>query len=223
MKTLHLSGQFRRVLLLAGCAVAVVYMAAAQESPQKSEDRNDYLKPGSAKGWYDFRNEVKLPASEVFTTYKWLFHLGDADEMRLHSQKADRLGFTHFKYYQYYRNYRIWGSDVIVHERNGRTESVNGNMVAGMNQQTTPMLTEDRARAIAIQSMGSVKFLWEDEEAQRLLREEKMILQQHGILRVNWFGQELTGKRHLLRKTFHCTGHSMCAYRRNTENRSGCL
>lgn len=173
MKTLHLSGQFRRILLVAGCAVAVVYMAAAQESPQKSEDWNDYLKPGSAKGWYDFRNEVKLPASEVFTTYKWLFHLGDADEMRLHSQKADRLGFTHFKYYQYYRNYRIWGSDVIVHERNGRTESVNGNMVAGMNQQTTPMLTEDQARAIAIQSMGSVKFLWEEEEAQRLLREEK--------------------------------------------------
>lgn len=166
-------------LLLTGLCTAVLLLMLwmqplfAQEGNPPADDLYRIAKPGNPEGWIDLRDDVNIAPASVFTTYKKLLGLGDDDDMRLRSQHTDKVGMTHFTYDQYYRGYRVEGAEIIVHERNGRTQSLNGHSVKGMQLRTTPYFSEEAALQAALASMGSVKFLWEDEEAQQQLRNDE--------------------------------------------------
>lgn len=142
----------------------------AQETGSKTTDILSIAKPGTVKGWIDIRDNINIQPVSLFTEYKGLFELGNNDEMKLVDVKTDHLRMTRYKYYQFYRNYRIDGTDVLVHEKAGRTQSLNGNLVAGMNQPAMAIFSEEAALTIALQSMGQVTFLWNDDEAESLHR-----------------------------------------------------
>jgi Zn-dependent metalloprotease len=146
---------------------------AAQESISGKTDLLSIARPGNPKNWIDIRDQVNISPLTIFTEYGSLFGLGNNDVMKLAAQKTDRLGMTRYKYQQYFGNYRIHGADVLVHERNGRTQSLNGNFVSGMSSQVSPALSESEALHIAMNSMGQVKWLWEDEEAEKRIRYNK--------------------------------------------------
>ncbi len=171
MNALRLTNTVCYLLLL--LLLLWIQQTSAQQINPVANDLLDIAKPGNQKGWIDIRDNINISPSIMFTEYKKVFQLGNDDEMRLKEQKTDKLGMTHYKYYQYYNGYRIDGSDVVIHERNSRAQSLNGNMVTGMDKKISPALSERDALKIAIASMGNVKFLWDDEEAQNLLRDDE--------------------------------------------------
>ncbi len=172
MNTQNITHRIRQILWLILFSCLSITLSA-QEPGNKTSDLLSIAKPGTAKGWIDIRDNIHILPKDLFTDYKNLFGLGMEDEMKLDNQKTDQLGMTRYKYYQYNQGYRIDGADVLVHERAGRTQSLNGNMVSGLNQPALAILSEETALTIALQSMGQVTFLWNDEEAESLHRADK--------------------------------------------------
>ncbi|MBP9883360.1 MAG: M4 family metallopeptidase [Chitinophagales bacterium] len=172
MNTQNITHRIRQILWLILFSCLSITLSA-QEPGNKTSDLLSIAKPGTAKGWIDIRDNIHILPKDLFTDYKNLFGLGMEDEMKLDNQKTDQLGMTRYKYYQYNQGYRIDGADVLVHERDGRTQSLNGNMVSGLNQPALAILSEETALTIALESMGQVTFLWNDEEAESLHRADK--------------------------------------------------
>ena len=74
-------------------------------------------------------------------------------ELRLAlAQKEDDLGLLHERYDQYYRGIRVWGAQVVRHERHGEVYLINGTTREGIAVDVNPTLgaadAEGNARAV---------------------------------------------------------------------------
>lgn len=68
-----------------------------------------------------------LPSSDKLRIdLKSFYNLPSEYEFRLRDKKIDTQGFTHSKLDQYYKNIKIEGASVIIHEKDGKVQSLNG-------------------------------------------------------------------------------------------------
>lgn len=160
---------WRLSLMLVASTLLAVGLQAQDTSPGKT-DKNNIALPGGVNGWIEIRDEVNVDPKVVFTDYKSFFGLNGNDEMKFIRAKTDDLGMTHDRYQQFYKGYQVIGADMVVHAKNGRTQSINGRVVNGMEQSPTPVVSEVTARNTAMSTFGNVKFLWQDAELEAALK-----------------------------------------------------
>lgn len=146
------------LLLVSVLLTAGVY---AQDATSPS-DKNAVTLPGGIKGWIEIRDDVNIEPGQIFTGYKEIFGLGSYDEMKLVRTKSDDLGMHHDRYQQFHKGYRVIGSEMIVHSKNGRTQSVNGRPVSGISSPAMQLISESQALSIAMSAFGNVRFLWQE-------------------------------------------------------------
>jgi Zn-dependent metalloprotease len=76
------------------------------------------------------------------------------------SEFQDKVGFTHRRLQMLVNGLPIEGGIVITHERNGRLESVNGDLYQ-VKAPSSPTLTEAQALRHALDHVGAKRYLWE--------------------------------------------------------------
>jgi len=82
------------------------------------------------------------------------------------NEEVDKNGSTHTKYQISFKDIPVEGSVYIVHSKNGRIESANGNYLQGQNISVTPSLSEREAFDKAVKYVHAKKYLWESDNSQ---------------------------------------------------------
>jgi Zn-dependent metalloprotease len=97
------------------------------------------------------RPEVALTPPEVLARYRVELGLGVHDEMRL-ERSPQRTGSGRHEvsfYQQVHRNVPVAGHGLFFLEQDGIAFGANGRIIAGLDQKTTPAITEQQAVAAA--------------------------------------------------------------------------
>lgn len=85
--------------------------------------------------------------------------LSDKHQLRLESDKLDKLGMQHTAYQQYYLGVKVEDAKVLVHARDGWVTRVNGNVAPLGTLSVQPAITAKEAAAIAGRYTGITRLL----------------------------------------------------------------
>ncbi|MEO5642342.1 MAG: M4 family metallopeptidase [Bacteroidia bacterium] len=121
------------------------------------------------------RPDVNIPATEIFERLRTPLKMQQEDSWKLRRADKDQLGFTHFRYNQYFNEVKVEGGEYLVHEKNGRVESVNGMWMDGIALNTTPALPESVALQFALNFTNAQLYKWQvpaDEAAIKHIRND---------------------------------------------------
>ncbi|MDQ3110533.1 MAG: M4 family metallopeptidase [Bacteroidota bacterium] len=107
------------------------------------------------------RSDANIPSSEIFERLRTPLKMQLADGWNLRRADKDNLGFTHYRYNQAYNTIKVEGGEYLVHERNGRVESVNGMWMDGITLNTNPSLAETAALQSALNFTNAQLYKWQ--------------------------------------------------------------
>ncbi len=108
-----------------------------------------------------FQQGVNIPANAIFETLRQPLKFQLADAWQLKKSEKDNLGFTHYRYQQTYNSVKVESGEYLVHERNGRVESVNGMWLDGITLNTNPSLSENAALQAALNFTHAQLYKWQ--------------------------------------------------------------
>ncbi len=108
-----------------------------------------------------FRPDANIPVSAIFNKLRMPLKMEMADGWKVVSEKKDEVGFIHHRYQQTFNNVPVEAGEYIVHERNGRVETVNGMWMDGIAVNTNPSLTEANALQQAMSFIGATEYKWQ--------------------------------------------------------------
>lgn len=108
-----------------------------------------------------FTQGSNISPATIFETLRQPLKIQLADSWKLKSIQKDNIGFIHSRYTQTYNNVKVEGGEYIVHERNGRVESVNGMWLDGISLNTTPAISQSSALQSAMLFSQGVVFKWQ--------------------------------------------------------------
>ncbi len=120
--------------------------------------------------WLKVKDGVQLTAEALVNRHRTELGLGTHDELVLIGQESDGLGFTHYRYQHYYRDVKVEGSQLLVHELDGKVRTVNGRLARQLQLQSSPTLSERQAIDRALLHLPAEKYMWENEKEEKLLQ-----------------------------------------------------
>ena len=113
---------------------------------RSSEKPKVEIKNGSF--FIDLKKE-RQPNKSVAGNINSLFELNAQHTFQQMTEKTDKLGFTHTNFQQFYKGYPIDGNLIMVHSKNGITNSINGSLAKFENIETQIVISETEAKNIA--------------------------------------------------------------------------
>ncbi|HRY98864.1 MAG TPA: M4 family metallopeptidase, partial [Bacteroidales bacterium] len=167
------------VLLAFGLADAIGQTRSQAETDRNADGivMNPQLKAlitsEGESGYMFFREDLKLDASDLFTTHKAAFNLGAKDEMIARGAETCALGMVHRGFQHYHNGYRVIESEYYTHEEGGSVIKGNGRIATGLNLNATPSISEAAALQLALASIGSSLYAWEDTARESWLRTDR--------------------------------------------------
>ncbi|HNP18115.1 MAG TPA: M4 family metallopeptidase [Fulvivirga sp.] len=111
--------------------------------------------------------------SEVQQVFKTYLETKKDDELKVSQTSADKLGYVHDRYQQYYKGVKVEFGTYLVHSKNGRVESMNGDYKKIENLSIDPSISRDEALNKAISDIGASKYLWQDEQEAKMIDYKK--------------------------------------------------
>ena len=123
--------------------------------------------------WITFKPQVNMPGNQILLAFKAEFGLSNNDEMRIIRKETDKIGLTHYRYQQYYKGVPVDGAVYLIHEKGGKANSANGQIVTGLNLPSVAQIVPLVALNRAIQEVPSEKYIWQDNESLIMLKQIK--------------------------------------------------
>ncbi len=120
-----------------------------------------------------FSPKSNTSASNFFQEFASIFNLTPNDKFELLNTEKDDIGFTHYSYQQYYKGILVEGGQYLLHEKNGKLVSANGNFYSDLNLLSSTKISSDAAIDFAKKYMGAKKYMWEIPEEEAFLKKEK--------------------------------------------------
>ncbi len=124
-------------------------------------------------GWIEFKPDISIDPTTVFTTQKDLFGLSGSDMMKLYKTENDNIGYTHCRYQQYYQGVPIEGAEYLIHGIGNKSISGNGNIITGLTINATPAITAQSAIDKAIKYTHASKYMWDDAANENFIKMAK--------------------------------------------------
>ncbi|MCK9612929.1 MAG: M4 family metallopeptidase [Bacteroidales bacterium] len=150
-----------------------LFLAIVTASAQISKNITKIATITAPSGWIQFHEDKNINPSNVFNVYKGEFGLTNNEQMIAVRTESDKLGFTHQRYQQYCQNIPIEGAEFIIHSKNGKAVSGNGNIIYGINTVSTPSLSPQDAINKAISFTNAETYMWESQENEALIKRAK--------------------------------------------------
>lgn len=120
-----------------------------------------------------FSDKSNVTAQNFFQTLKRDFRISERDNFNLLKTENDEIGFTHYRYQQLHNGISVMGGEYLLHEKNGKLISANGNFYSNLSINTTPSISKANAVQFAIKFVGAEKYLWENQQEEQFLKSEK--------------------------------------------------
>ncbi len=120
-----------------------------------------------------FKDESEVNGTEFFNTFSNELKSSNEDSFKLIRTENDEIGFTHFRYQQLYNGIKVMGGEYLLHEKNGKLISANGNFYSGLSIPIIPTLSKERAIENAMNFVGAEKYLWNNKDEEDFLKSEK--------------------------------------------------
>ncbi len=118
-----------------------------------------------------FKENFQADPLSLFEAHRTAFSLGDDDALTNYRTTTDQLGFTHYRFQQYYRGLPVESAIFIVHAKNGKPVSANGQTVQGLTLEVSVNITAEEAIAHALSAVNASKYSWEDPMLEQALKE----------------------------------------------------
>lgn len=133
-----------------------------------------FLSKNGHPNWLMVRPGFSLSADDVVQRHRSALGLTEADSWVLVRTEADALGMVHRRYQQHHRGVPVDGAELLVHERDGRVLTLNGQWVRGLAvAEVQPTLSAAEALQRALQAVGARRYLWESARAEAWLKRLK--------------------------------------------------
>jgi len=163
----------RNIFTLVVCSVFVFASFTANSQTNKNSSLTKIAWLNGTNGAIKFKPQIKLSGNKIFLAYKSAFGLGVNDEMKIIRQENDKLGFVHYRYQQYFKSLPVDGAVYIIHDKNGKANTGNGQIVSGLNIQVNTNISKTEALNIALKEVPSQKYIWQDNESETMLKQIK--------------------------------------------------
>ncbi len=106
-------------------------------------------------------------------TYRETLGLSQADELQSLETATDELGVTHHRLQQYHRGLLVADHHFLAHEKGGKIYLAHGELVSGLQIDTTPALSEPQALRSALHHVGAEVYMWERPENEAFVQREQ--------------------------------------------------
>lgn len=120
-----------------------------------------------------FTPKSNTSASNFFQEFASIFHLTANDKFELFNTAKDNIGFSHYSYQQYYKGVLVQGGQYLLHEKDGKLFSANGNFYSDLSLLSNATISSEAAIDSAKKYMGAKKYMWEIPEEEAYLKKEK--------------------------------------------------
>jgi Zn-dependent metalloprotease len=160
-----------RLYLLGYLIITACAALSAQDQQARRTAFAGIAKPGSTRAWLRLREETNISAEALVRDQKTALGLTDADELKLVRTETDDLGMTHRRYRQYRNNIPVFAADYILHEKDGRVVTANGQLYDAPAASPYPTLSEAEVLQQILPAPRSAQYLWNDEKAEAALKD----------------------------------------------------
>jgi Zn-dependent metalloprotease len=120
-----------------------------------------------------FSELSSTPAKDFFTTFSSKLIISSNDTFTLLKKEQDDIGYTHYRFQQHFNGVPLDGVQFLLHEKNGKLTSANGNFYSGLDLITTASISKQEAIQKAIQFVGAEKYLWNNPKEEEFLKSIK--------------------------------------------------
>jgi Zn-dependent metalloprotease len=145
---------------------------SGQTQPKQVLNDNYSIQKDADYSMVKFTEKSKVTINDFFHSLKREFNISDADNFTIVKTENDEIGFTHFRYQQTYKGISVTGGEYLLHEKNGKLVSANGNIYSGLALNITPTISKEIAIQNAIKNVGAKKYQWENLEEENFLKKE---------------------------------------------------
>ncbi|MBO0359448.1 M4 family metallopeptidase [Hymenobacter sp. BT186] len=156
-------------LLLFG---ALPYSSAFAQDAAKAAKK--FMAEDGTPALVQFR--VEAPAytlSQARQAFVEQLQLSNDDQMLRARTDLDNLGFAHEKYTQYYKGIKVEHATYTLHAKQGKVESMSGQVERISNLSVTPSVDAKAALQRALAFVGAKKYMWEDPAEEAGLKQQE--------------------------------------------------
>lgn len=152
--------------------LAAALLLGSQTDLSAQQASSDFQQAYYRDGMYFFDGLQKIRQQELFTLYKSEFGLGQFDDMRLSLSEVLDNGTFNAKYELYHKDIPVEGSAMNVLGEQGIVLRANGFIRTGLNVDADNVVPVDEAVQTAIDHVGAITYLWDDETLEEALKED---------------------------------------------------
>jgi len=120
-------------------------------------------------------DSLPLPDHDRSKFFKSFLPLDAQHELRLTTERKDGNGTTHQFFQQYYKGIRIIDGQYILHIKNARVQSMNGNFQPVKNLSVSPSIAEKNALTAALNDINASIYMWQIPGEESLLQEQSVV------------------------------------------------
>ena len=163
-----------------------VFLFAMSLNAQKTQGFSEKAKasfkkvttPESTLRWMTIKEPEKVSKDLFLQKSKVIFDLDEKTTFKeIGVSKESQLsninqGWKHYRLQQMYKGIPIEGAHYLLHEKNGLIETANGDVVAGLDINTMPSISEDAALQMLLDEIGANKYAWESKNQENLIKNQ---------------------------------------------------
>lgn len=145
---------------------------SGQAKPKQLQSNEYTIQKDANYSLIKFAENSKISTNNFFQEISNAFGITDADKFVVTKTENDEIGFTHYRYQQLYNGILVMGGEYLLHEKNGKLVSANGNFYNSLSINTTANISKENAIQFAIKFVGAEKYLWENQQEEEFLKSE---------------------------------------------------
>ena len=110
-------------------------------------------------GWLEFKKDSNINPKTIFREFAKDFKLPEGNAMEIVSEEKDELEMTHYRYSQLFKEIPIEHAEFIVHAKNNRALTANGELALEFNpSKVSPEVSQLQAQTIAMHHIPSERY-----------------------------------------------------------------
>lgn len=159
--------------LLIGCFVFYIIGAKAQKNQFIKDFDSKVFKAATQEGWVVFNENIDVKPNNLFEKFPKAFGLNGKFKMKNINTSKGMNGYQHDTYKQYYNNIEIASSAYILHSKNEKLISANGDIFNAKTVVDKINITEAEALEICLKKLNAKKYNWQDDYKKNKLKLKK--------------------------------------------------